>query len=422
VTALYTGKRVYPFNDGDIRLHGDDVYAPGWGPIPEDEVTLAEMFAAHGFRTALISDLYHQFKPSKNFARGFHQWTFLRGQEIDRYRSGPVPHQAEIDFWLAPKIQGETEKGVEFVRRCLQNMAGRQHEEDYFNARVMREASQWLEQNQGAQKFFLVVECFDPHEPWFVPAHYRRLYDPSEGPEHVISTYQDTTSLPTDLLHRAQMNYSGLVTMCDRWFGHLYQTMKALGRLEDTLIVVATDHGHSLGDRGYMGKREYPSDPSVIEVALMIRHPSGSGAGQHSDLLLQHTDIAAQLLEFGNIQPSQPLHGRPFWQRDAAGKQKHRDHVTVGWGTAMTVINDHWWLNCIIDGSRPLLYDLAGDKPFDHNVAPDHPDVVSELFDLGFADAGGGFPDYLLKAARGERPLPRWNPLAGKGEHHLGYI
>ena len=48
-------------------------------------------------RTALISDLYHEFKPSKNFWRGFDQWTFIRGQEADPSRSGPSPSQEEID-------------------------------------------------------------------------------------------------------------------------------------------------------------------------------------------------------------------------------------------------------------------------------------------------------------------------------------
>ena len=34
----------------------------------------------------------------------------------------------------------------------------------------------WLEQNQDADRFFLTVESFDPHEPWLLPAHYRRMY------------------------------------------------------------------------------------------------------------------------------------------------------------------------------------------------------------------------------------------------------
>ena len=83
--TLYTGLRTYPFHNGDFRhIKGDFVgIAPGWGPIPEDQHTMAEICEQNGFRTGLISDLYHQFKPSKNFWRGFHQWSFIRGQEAD---------------------------------------------------------------------------------------------------------------------------------------------------------------------------------------------------------------------------------------------------------------------------------------------------------------------------------------------------
>jgi len=173
--AVYTGQRVYPFFNADFRLKGDFVGAPGWGPIPEDQATLAEMFREAGYRTGLIADVYHMFKPSKNYWRGFDQWMFLRGQEKDPYRSGPEPTQEEIDYWLPKELQ--TEPKVAFIRQCLKNMHDRTKEEDYFNARVFIEAARWLEQNRDADRFFLTVESFDPHEPWFVPEHYRRMYD-----------------------------------------------------------------------------------------------------------------------------------------------------------------------------------------------------------------------------------------------------
>ena len=87
--AVYTGRNVYPFHNADFRLKGDFVGAPGWGPIPEDQDTLAEMLRESGYRTGLIADVYHMFKASKNFSRGFDQWMFLRGQEGDPQRSGP---------------------------------------------------------------------------------------------------------------------------------------------------------------------------------------------------------------------------------------------------------------------------------------------------------------------------------------------
>ena len=165
-----------------------------------------------------------------------------------------------------------------------------------------------------------------------------------------------------------------------------------------------------------MGKRFYPTHPLVLDTILMIRQPAGTGAGQRDDMFLQHTDISAQVLDFAGISPPQPLHGLPFWEAALRGGETHRDHVTVGWGAAMTVIDDHWWLNCKVDGRDSILYDLTTENAFTANLADSIPEIVQHLFMQGVADAGGEFPDYLLKQARGEVEIRQWNPLAPEGE------
>src|SRR5215211_6995131 len=172
--AIYTGQRTYPFHNGDFSLKGDfPGVAPGWGPIPEEQHTLSEILGTAGYRTALVSDLYHEFKPSKNFWRGFDQWTFIRGQETDPARSGPFPTFEEVDRYVPRQLQELREQsramaGFDrrvnwFSSRCLLNMRDRVREELWFNAQVMQEAARWLEQNRDAEQIFLTVECFDPH-------------------------------------------------------------------------------------------------------------------------------------------------------------------------------------------------------------------------------------------------------------------
>ena len=410
--ALYTGQRVYPFHKGDFNLKGDFVGAPGWGPIPEEQSTLAEMVGEAGYRTGLIADVYHMFKPSKNFSRGFDQWTFLRGQEKDPARSGPAITQEQIDYWL-PKAWQDPGK-IDFIRVCLLNMHDRVHEEDYFNARVLSEAVHWLEQNRDAKDFFLTVESFDPHEPWFVPEYYRRMYDPSDGPEQVVSGYRDIEGLGPQLVKRTQANYAGLVTMCDRWFGHLMTSLTNLGMLDDTMVIVTSDHGHNLGEEEWIGKRGYPSSREVFDVPLLIRHPSGTGAGKRSDLIVQHTDVSAMILSTCGVEPDAPLHGRDFWRAAVDGGPAVRDHATVAWGSAVTVVNDQWWFNSKVNGRGAFLYDISGDRVLDGNVADDRPDAAKEMFEIACADAEGGFPEFLLDLANRDADAPGCSDLVGR--------
>lgn len=408
--ALYTGKRVYPFHNSDFRLKGDFVGATGWGPIPEDQDTLAEALKASGYKTCLVSDVYHQFKPSKNYWRGFDQWTFLRGQETDGQRSGPEPTEEELYYWLPKEYHTEFRTG--FIRQCLKNMHDRTKEEDYFAPRVLAESARWLEQNRDADNFFLTIESFDPHEPWFVPEHYRKMYDPDDGPEWVISGYLDTATMPPELLRRAQANYSGLVTMCDRWFGYLYDTMRTLGLLENTILIVTADHGHSIGDNDFLGKRGYPSHPSVYDVPLLIRHPEGIGAGNRSDLMINHNDVAAQVLDFAGA--SIPMDGKPFWKAALGGGPGHRDHITVGWNATITVTDGKWWLNCKIDSTGAFLHDIEKDPSLNVNVADQHPEQVKRLYKLGVADAEGVYPEFLVDMCLNQPDAPGCSGLVAR--------
>ncbi len=413
--SLYTGQRVYPFINADFHLRGDFTGAgatPGWGPIPEEQDTLAELLQKNGYRTGLFSSVYHMFKPSKNYWRGFNQWTFIRGKESDRYRSGPLPRQEEIDHWLPQAMQNENRVAV--IRQELMNMYGRKEEEDYFVAQVMINAARWLEQNQDAENFFLTIESFDPHEPWFVPEHYLRMYDDTDAHEQVLSIYSNTKEIPPEILCRTQSNYSGLVTMCDHWFGYLYEAMKNLGLLNNTLLVVTSDHGHSIGDDDYLGKRGYPSRREVFDIPLLIRHPKGTAAGEKNDFLIQHTDISAMILESAGIKLEKPIHGKDFYKNVIEKGTPIRDHVTIGFCSAMTVIDDKWWLNCRVDGKGVFLYDLTIDPMLKKNVAKEHKDVVNNLFAKGVADAGGSFPDYLMELAKRGIDSPGCSPIVAR--------
>ncbi len=78
----------------------------------------------------------------------------------------------------------------------------------------------------------------------------------------------------------------------------------------------------------------------------------------------------------------------------------------------MTVIDGRWWYNSKIDGRSVFLYDLAAQNPFAKNVAREYQDEVRRLFGLALADAGGAFPEQLIRFAADHADAPGCSPLA----------
>jgi arylsulfatase A-like enzyme len=395
--ALHTGLRTYPYR-GHRDLKGDFSGAPGWGPIPEEQDTLAEILGAIGYRSALITDCYHQFKPSKNFHRGFNEWIWVRGQEADPYRSGPAVSEKEIARHMVDSLE-DNPSLVRFLRIYLGNNAYRHTERDYYPARVFAEASRWLWDNQDAERIFVTVDSFDPHEPWDPPLYYRRLYDQDEDAIDVIQSLYGPWAgrFGPRELKRIQANYAGEVTMVDRWFGQFIDTLRTTGRLDDSLVAVISDHGHNIGhepgDKGLVSKQGHPMTHAVADLVLMVRHPAGEGAGTLYDGLLYNHDLTATLLSLTGVTPPQPLDGIDFWPHVLAGDASARPYVTVGWGPLVTVITDQWWYNANIWGEGELLYAVREDPDLERSLAGERPDVCQELLALAVADAGGSIPD-----------------------------
>jgi len=407
--GLYTGARVFPFAD-HRAYKGDFAGAPGWGPMREERHTISEVLSAAGYRTALISDVYHQFKPSKNFHRGFQQWTWIRGQENDYYLSGPPPAPDLIEAHMPIADSNrplEERHGYRLLRQYLMNVAERRCEEDYFAPQVFRAAAAWLEQNRDAQRLFLTVESFDPHEPWDPPDYYRRLYDLSgdEVRNVSLSRYGGSHPLTPAELARLRANYAGEVTMVDRWFGIFMNTVERLGLAEDTMIVVVSDHGHCLGERGLVSKQGHPMSREIADLVLLVRGP-GVEARQSDALVLSH-DIPVTLLRMIGLEPPDTMTGLDFSPLLRGEADAYRDHTTTAWGPFVMVREGKYWYNAFLGREAERLYDMEADPTLRRNIAAERDDVCQRLADLAVADAGEPIPEWLLRM----RNQPGCTPL-----------
>src|SRR5215203_4576981 len=119
--------------------------------------------------------------------------------------------------------------------------------------------------------FFLMADCYDPHEPWDPPEEYVSLYDEGyKGKEPLDDNYGSDDYLTDRQLLRMRALYAAEVTMMDRWLGKFIERAHELGVMEKTLFVVVSDHGHLLGEHGYTGKLAYALYPELTDIVLMV--------------------------------------------------------------------------------------------------------------------------------------------------------
>ncbi|MDQ3361452.1 MAG: sulfatase-like hydrolase/transferase, partial [Actinomycetota bacterium] len=150
--SVYTGTRTWPFR-GWVPQRGETFFPAGWQRMPEDQVSITETLAENGYDTTLVTDTYHQFKPSMNFHRGFGVFDFIRGQERDRFRSALKITDAEVDRYTVP---GNNQSMRDKVRQYRANVAHRKSEEDWFAPRVFRRSMEYLDLAKDAPgPFFL---------------------------------------------------------------------------------------------------------------------------------------------------------------------------------------------------------------------------------------------------------------------------
>jgi len=397
--ALHTGRRAFPFRDYR-PAKWDIVSLPGWQAMDNDEDTLAENLAAAGYQTGFVTDTLPYFAPGFNFTRGFWQWQFIRGQQQDRWKS---PYTLDDGTLARYGDVAELRKDLhELLPMHLANTAHVQAEEDTTTAKTFQWAVQFLKDNRNGQPFYLLVDCFDPHEPWEAPEEYYTRYgDPDyDGRRIVHCAYApaDKGGYSKQEIRYVRAQYCALVTLVDTWFGKLVRALDDLDLGKNTAVFFISDHGTNFCEnpRNVIGKPSNSMYPGLMALPLLARLPDEAGAGTCSDEQVYDLDLTATIYELTGVRPSQGIHGSslvplirrtPGWER--------RPFITCRYSNCVCYIDDHTWALGNIDGEVQEVFDLDKD-PGCRTPLP--PSQAKKRWGVAWkalvSDAGGSFPDY----------------------------
>jgi arylsulfatase A-like enzyme len=252
-----------------------------------------------------------------------------------------------------------------------------------------------LEEARRSEPYFLVVDCFDPHEPWDPPEKYVDLYDPDgyEGKEPLSDRYGKDDYVTDRQLLRMRALYSAEVTMADRWLGNFLERAHDLGVMDNTLLIVISDHGHALGEHGYLGKPPNALWPELTDIVLFVHHPEGKRSGEESDYYASTHDVAPTVLGFLGIEPPRPLDGQDLSLLLDEREPEPRDHFTLGYGNFVCCRDEQYVMVCRYNKTGARLYDIRTDPQQTRDLAEADPETVENMFkEYALKDAGGSLP------------------------------
>jgi arylsulfatase A-like enzyme len=261
------------------------------------KTTLAKVYKKNGYTTGFIGKWHidghgrTSYIP-ENRRQGFEYWKALEcthNYNKSPYYAGNSPQQL---FW----------EGYDAIAQAT-------------------DAGQFItEQAKKQNPFVLFVSMGPPHDPYqTAPEAYKKLYENKD--------LQINPNVPAEHREKVKKDLKGYyahMTALDESIGKLWQTIRAAGIENNTILVFTADHGDLLGAHGSWNKQQPYAES--IRVPFLLHYPAAFGtSGKTSPILLNTPDIMPTLLGLSNIPIPASVEGTDF-SRVLKGTQK--DKVT----------------------------------------------------------------------------------------------
>jgi arylsulfatase A-like enzyme len=351
---------------------------------------LPERLRRAGWHTAGVS-ANHWIAEHSGFATGFDDWRQVVSGRSNRFYGSGLRHRLAWDF---QGVRAHTDDGAAEAEG------------------VIRE---WIA--NGRQRFFWFVNLIECHSPYLPPrpgndlSTLQRLRAAEEARRYltflgILRACAGGFDIPDGALERMRHLYAQSVRMMDDWLARVLDAMDASGLLDDTIVIVTSDHGENLGEGRLIG-HAFSLDDRLIRVPFVSSHPLADrdhvlnladvprlvadavGLEEHpwGDGELRSGVAVAQLDPFAS--PDDPRVAKFVGEWGLGDEGVHR--MTTG-ATAAT----NGELKLVRRGQEELLYDLTVD-PLEL-----HPRSVSGTEELRGVEALRAAVD----AATDPRPVP----------------
>jgi len=236
-----------------------------------------------------------------------------------------------------------------------------------------------------SKPFFYMVSFPDPHTPFTVREPYMSMYKPEDmvvpstlnesAPGNKKAARKNEEAMRKDKAH-----YCGLVKCIDDNVGRILDSLRDGNILDETIIVLTTDHGEYMGEHGLYGKNQWYR--TAYQIPFLVRWPKKIRAGTVIDRFVTNVDVQQTLLGLMGIEPcgreqgrdaSPLLRGEPVEWKDEA-MIHHSSLQSAG------IFTPAYELVLKADGKH-MLFDRVNDPEQTMNLSgsPEHSDIMRDL-------------------------------------------
>jgi len=354
--------------------------------MPETLPTMAEVLTAAGYQTVGFSNNTWVNQDETNIARGFTQFTLVKRPGEQNPQIGP-----EDDFILEDDLDSGSAQTVDLVQQWFK--------EDYDETRP----------------FFMFINCVEPHLRVWAPQPFRGRFLPAEIDEaEARLVNQDVFAERLGLVadrpdgHMTEDDwtilkylYDGETACLDQRMGLLFDHLRAIGVMDETLLVIISDHGDLIDRRGMMGHHLSLFD-DLIHTPLIVRWPGVVPQGARFDGFVQICDWLPTFIELLNVDDDkvkaemQGVSLVPTWSgqsvRDFAVSEYMKPLQSIEralrydpdfdyrrWLRRWKSIRTHEYKYHWASDGQDMLFNVAADPLERHNLTDDLPEKAAEL-------------------------------------------
>jgi arylsulfatase A-like enzyme len=304
--------------------------------------------------------------------------------------------------------------------------------------RVTPDALAWIQRNGERDDWFLHVNYWDPHTPYRTPESYGNPFEgeplPSwlteevrqrgwdgYGPHSAQEPYgwggetfhERYPRIPAqldsmDAVRRWIDGYDVGIRYADEHAGRLLNALDELGVLDETIVMVSSDHGENQGELNVWGDHQ-TADEITCRVPLIVRGPGIVGTPRVDRGLHYQYDWAATVIELVGGAVPENWDGVSFGEAFRDGREEGRQYLVVSqnaWSCMRSVrFGEYVCLRTYHDGYKQLepvmLFDLSNDPHEQRNLAAERPEVVDQA--MGYLEEW--YRDMVLTSEHDVDPL-----------------